>query len=117
MLTCTKFYFSGLSYPNILFRTTAGYLVGFGLVLAGITTWWVGGNAILVGTRTGGATLVVVGLLLMFAGVLAFPLTRRRLQTRFDLNLSASTIVIVSGTAVILAVIILGVSLIALLSS
>lgn len=112
-----KFYHSVLSYPNILFRTTVGYLFGFGLVLASIATWWVGGNAILVGTLTGGATLIVVGLLLMFAGVFALPLSRRKLQTRFDIDLSASTTVLVSGSAVALAVVILLIAFIALLAS
>ncbi|MFC7018822.1 ADP-ribosylglycohydrolase family protein [Halomicroarcula sp. GCM10025743] len=116
ILICAKFYFTVLSYPNILFRTIVGYLFGFGLVLASTTTWWVGGNAILVGTHTGGATLILVGLLTMFAGVLAFPLSRRRLQTRFDINLSASTIVLVSGGAIVLAVVILFIALIALLA-
>lgn len=117
LLIRAKFYHSVLSYPNILFRTTVGYLFGFGLVLASIATWWVGGNAILVGTLTGGATLIVVGLLFMFAGVLALPLSRRRLQTRFDIDLSASTTVLLSGGAVALAVVILFVAFIALLAS
>lgn len=98
-------------------RAVAGNLFGVVFVLAGIATWWVGGNAILVGTLTGGTTLVIVGLLFAFAGVLALPLSRRRLHRRFDIHLSASTTVLLSGGSVALAVFLLVGALIALLAS
>ena len=102
---------------NISFRAIVGYLFGVVLVLISIGMWWVGGNAILAGTLTGGATLIVVGLLFMFAGVVALPLSRRELHRRFDIDLSASTTAVVSGSAVALAVCLLVVGLVALLVS
>jgi len=99
------------------FRVIAGNLFGAVFVLAGIATWWVGGNAISAGTLTGGATLVIVGLLFAFAGVLALPLCRRRLRHRFDIDLSASTTVLLSGGSVVLAVFLLVAALVALLAS
>lgn len=100
-----------------MLRTTVGYLAGFALGLASIGTWWVGGNAILAGTLTGGATLVVVGLLFLLASVVALPLSRRSLQAQFDLNFSTTTTVLVSGGVVALAVLILFIALIAQLAS
>jgi len=97
-------------------RAIAGNLFGTVFVLAGIATWWVGGNAILVGTLTGGTTLVIVGILFAFAGVLALPLSRRKLLRRFDINLSASTTVLLSCGSVVLAVFLLVAALVALLA-
>jgi hypothetical protein len=55
--------------------------------------------------------------LFAFAGVLALPLCRRRLRHRFDIDLSASTTVLLSGGSVVLAVFLLVAALVALLAS
>jgi hypothetical protein len=110
-------YGAGLLLIDTSIRALAGNLFGAVFVLAGIATWWVGGNAILVGTLTGGATLVIVGLLFVFAGVLALPLSRRGLHRRFDIDLSASTTVLLSGGSVVLAAFLLVAALVALLAS
>lgn len=93
------------------------YLFAAGFILASLATWWVGGNALLAGTLTGGITLVVVGLLFMFAGVLALPITRRRLDHRFGIALSARATVLLSGSSVALAGLLLVAAFIALLVS
>jgi hypothetical protein len=102
---------------NTSIRAIAGNLFGAVFVFTGIATWWVGGNVIRAGTLTGGATLVVIGLLFVFAGLLALPVSRRRLQDRFDIDLSTSTTVLLSGSSVVLAVFLLVAALIALLAS
>lgn len=94
-----------------------GYLFGVVFALISVVTWWVGGNTILAGTLTGGATLIVVGLLFMFAAVLTLPLSRRELHRRFDTDLSGSMAAVVSGSAVALAVFLLVVALVGLLVS
>lgn len=99
------------------FRAIVSYLFGAGSVLASIAIWWVGGNAIVAGTLTGGSTLVFIGLLFMFAGVLALHPSRRSLRTRFDIDLSAPATVILCGGAVTLAVLFLFAAFVALLAS
>lgn len=101
----------------IQLRTLLTYLFGIGAILASLALWWVGANAILVGTLTGGSTLLVVGLLLMFAGVVALPASRRQLRTRFDIDLSTRTTVLLSASAVSLAFLLLFAALITLLAS
>ena len=98
-------------------RAIVSYLFGAVSLLTSLALWWVGGNALVAGTLTGGATLLVVGLLFMFAGALALPFSRRRLRDRFDIDLSAPVTVLLSGGAVALAVILLVAAFIALLAS
>jgi uncharacterized membrane protein YidH (DUF202 family) len=98
-------------------RGVVGYLFGVGFVLAGIATWWVGGNAILVGKLTGGVTLIIVGLLLLFAGILVLPSSRRMIDTRLGITLSTLETVLLSVVGVALAVFVLFAALIALLTS
>jgi len=98
-------------------RGVVSYLFGVGFVLAGIATWWVGGNAILAGTLTGGVTLIVVGLLFFFAGILALPPSRRIIDTRLGISFSTLETVLLSGIIVALAVFILSAALITLLAA
>lgn len=95
---------------------SAGYLFGGGFVLVSLVFGWVGTMAIRAGTHVGGVTLVVVGFLFVIAGVLALPPSRRRLEIRFDIELSGATTVLLSGGAVTLAVGILFAALIELLA-
>jgi hypothetical protein len=96
---------------------SVGYLFGTGSVLVSLVFGWVGAMAIRTGTHVGGATLLGVGLLFLFAGVVALPPSRQWLYTRFDIELSAVTTVLLSGGAVVLAVVILFATFIELLAS
>jgi hypothetical protein len=94
-----------------------GYLFGVAAVLVSVLFGWVGAMAIRAGTHVGGATLLVVALLVVVAGVFALPPSQRMLQTRFDIEISGLRTVLVSGGAVALAVAILFVALIEWLAS
>ena len=98
-------------------RALGSYLFGALSILANLTLWWVGGNAIRAGTLTGGVTLLGVGLLFLFAGTVALPISRRRVQARFDIELSAPATVLLSGGAVVVGVLVLIAAFIALLAS
>lgn len=52
-----------LSRIDVSLRAIVSNLFGVGFILVSLVTWWIGGNAILAGTLTGGAILVSVGLL------------------------------------------------------
>ena len=94
-----------------------GYLFGTGSVLVSLVFSWVGTMAIRTGTHVGGATLLGVGLLFLFAGVVALPPSRQWLHTRVDIELSGMMTVLLSGGAVGLAVVILFAAFIELLAS
>jgi hypothetical protein len=102
---------------EITLTKSVSYLFGGGSILATLVVGWVGAMAIRAGTLVGGSTLLFVGILFLFAGVLVLPPSRRKLRSRFGIGLSGLQTVLLSGGAVTLAVFLLFAAFVALLAS
>lgn len=98
-------------------KSSLTYVFAVATILASLAFEYVGGMAIRAGTLVGGATLMFVGLLFAFAGVLALPPSRRWLRSRFEIGLSTRMTVLLSGSAVTLGLLLLFAAFIELLVS